>query len=656
MADLDFYIDIEDSSGAKLGSGPLQSVTGWQYVARMDRAGTIKFDISATDPQAEFVANRNIARAYALLDGTWQEIGAGVIDTIETVPGNEGRVRLSVSGLDLIRELSYRSVHNLQIADYVVPPFGYTHAGALALIEAYAPAGWTFTPAVSPDNDYVYGRFGGESVLAALVWLAEKTQTHFYRAAGRELVFTSQTSDAGVRAIQAFGDLAAETCAITSLARTVDTNGLLTRIYPYGSGQGRARLTLAATSRAAPTGYTLDAANNYIQHTAAHATYGLIDYPNIEFKDIGPVSNSDDDLEAAADMLFDVALEELTRRATLPTQETYTLTIEGCSQLLRPMQTIRLVYRDPDQGIDIDEDLIILEATWEVNTKGVRTSKLVVSTDDRWPESDASAAAERAVQGRLFMALPQLNANSYVMSYSKSVDATYNAEFRFRFGLEVAQLNQVTFEFQILSLEATVAGGASTSSGASSTSSSGASTTSTSGQGGATLNHSHDLEVTLQVASPAGTAVYWDDVVGLNTVTGSSGIETGPGTALRDTDHDHNIEHTHNIDHTHTFTPLLTYGIFRDSGGNTFALSDLEYSVDSSTWYSFTGGVNGYESLGSSWHKVDLTELLWDSTTLRPLNANNTLVIRKKAAAANKKATIDAQLSVRNTIQAVVYA
>lgn len=100
----------------------------------------------------------------------------------------------------------------------------------------------------------------------------------------------------------------------------------------------------------------------------------------------------------------------------------------------------------------------------------------------------------------------------------------------------------------------------------------------------------------------------------------------------------------------------MEYGIFRDSAGNTFALADLEYSVDNVAWYAFSAGVNGYEALGGAWHKVDLTALVANALTFRPLNANNTLLIRKKAAASSlKKATIDAQLSVRNIIQAIAY-
>lgn len=744
---VEFFVDIEDNSGNKLGGGPLASVRQWRYTARMDRAGEFSFLFAANDPQAAIVQPRRIARAKARINGAWVEVGAGVIDNIETVPGNDGRVNLSVSGMDLIRELGYRTVGTLEIGAGA----GATHADALTAIGALAPSGWTFTPAASPDNDYIYARYGGESVLGALVYLAERTQTHFYRSTNRTLVFTSAFSDSGVRAIQAQGDLAAEQCAIRSLRRTVDTHELLTRITPYGSGQGEARLTLAATSRSAPVGYTLNAASNYIENDTATSTYGLVNFPEIEFKEITPISNTDADLEAAADMLFDAALEELTRRSTLAEQETYSLSVAGCSQLLRPMQTIRLVYRDVNQSIDIDENLYILEATWEINQNQIQTTDMVVSSDDRWPVSDTSAAAERAVEGRVFTAHPQLNANSYVTAYTKNVDENEIAAFRFRFGAEVVNLQQVLFEFQILPFESTVRSVASDSA---TTSSGGSSTPTSSSGGGTSVSSSAGGGVVASSSSGGGSSVSSDSggsstpttsSGGSSTPTSSSGADvtfnsgTNIGTAhsvdttgsyfnnsgsmvdigggdhthqiLHDghthgltqpthihqvtptghthtvtiaahthtvtiashthtvtisnhthsvtlSDHTHSVtigNHTHTISiaaHTHTVSPVITtvYGIFRESAPNTYALADLDYQVNSGGWLNMEDDA---VSAGGGWYQLDLTSLVMSSTTFRPLQANNLLEIRSLTA--NKTATIDAQLSVRNTIQAIAY-
>ncbi len=92
---------------------------------------------------------------------------------------------------------------------------------------------------------------------------------------------------------------------------------------------------------------------------------------------------------------------------------------------------------------------------------------------------------------------------------------------------------------------------------------------------------------------------------------------------------------------------------FRDTAGNTFGLTDLEYSIDGSTWYDFTVSVNGFASLGDGWYRVDLTSLLQNSTTLRPTANNNAVQVRRKSTGAIKKAMIEAQINVRTIIQAI---
>lgn len=445
-----YRIDIENSSGTVQGSGPITSASFWESTAEMDRAGSFSFAMPAADGKASLIQERYVARCYALLNSTWTEIGAGVIDDISLDVGADGEAVLAVSGMGIARELSQRSVRNLELAS--AGTF-ITHSAAITAIDAYSPAGWTITPAGSPPNDNVYGRFAGESVLNALLRAAEKTRTHFYYAGDRTLVFADSFSDSGVRAIQARGDLAAGLAAITALRRIYDSYDLRTRIIPYGAGQGDTRLTLAAANRTPASGYSLDTANNYIENDTATATYGL-DEIALEFKDVGPVSNSDADVQAASNALYDAAYEWLRRYSQRG--EFYELALAECDTVLRPMQSIRVSYRDERQNIDIDTDLNILGATLRIDAEGLRTTRLTVGSLDRWPEDDTSVLVGRMQQGQMFQALPQLNANSYVTAYNKNIDDTETATVRFRFGDEVTQLQQVLFEFQLLPFESTV--------------------------------------------------------------------------------------------------------------------------------------------------------------------------------------------------------
>lgn len=474
------YIDIEDGSGTRLGSGPIVDAAFWESTARMDRAGQFAFTIPATIEKATLVQSERVARAYAIVGGVWTEVGAGPISKITRVRNADGKVDLAVTGDDLLRELTYRSVQGLKLYDGGLP---VSHAAALAAVAAYVPVGWTLTPDGGPPNDLVYGRFNGESVLAAIIKIADKSQNHFYRGVGRTVVYANAFTPSGIRAIQAGpDDLVAETCAVTRVREQIDTYDLITRIYPKGSGNGDVQLTLAATTRTAPTGYVLDTTNNYIEHTASAATYGRREQV-LEYREIGPISNTNADVEAAANALFDAALEELTRRSTELVQATYDLGIAGCSSLLRPMQSIRLVIDDAAAGMAVDADLNILEATWRITANEVQTTGLIVTNADRWPASDTDAIVGSMTQGQVYQALPQLNANSYVIGISKNVDPTETAIFRFRFGLEVVQIQQVTLDFQILPFESTVRTIAGATSGSGTIASNGPSVDSTNSAG-----------------------------------------------------------------------------------------------------------------------------------------------------------------------------
>ena len=684
---MSWRIDVLDSSGAVLGSGPITSATGWQSTTRMDRAGVFSFEMPASDSKASLLQPLRIVRCYATVNGAWVEIGAGVVERIETEIDDSGQAVLRVSGSDMLAELTTQSPLQVYIDGGFVPATA-THAQAVAGLAGWAP-GWTFTPDGTPPVNSLTGRWNYETTLQACVSLAAKCRNHFYATGFRTLAFASTWTASGVRAVQARGDLGAGTCAIAQLRAVEDGSEIITYLIPFGAGNADARLTMIPATATVPAGYTAPQVATWyraLTHTAATATYGTR-VRVVQFKDVTPISSTDADVQAAANALMDQAVRYLSTR--IAPQRFYSLAVSECPTVLRPLQTIRVVYRDVAQGISIDEDLLILEATTEVRADGPRTTGLLVATADRWPDSDSGAVVQRLTQAQLYEVAPQLNANSYVISYTKPVDDAETASFRFRFDSEVVQLTRLTFDFQLLPLESTVksvAGTAqTTNSGGSSapTSSSGGATTSSGGSSHTHTvndhthgvpNHQHNIQVTLgsTVTYPVGFGAAGTSGGLVSTVSGStfnlptnasSGATTsssgGGQTSSSEGSHTHTIgNHTHTVTiaaHTHDYTPTITaaYGIFRDSAGNTFGLTDLEYSVNGTTWYAFTVGVNGFASLGDGWYRVDLTSLLQNSSTLRPTANNNAVQVRRKSTGAIKKAMIEAQINVRTIIQAI---
>jgi hypothetical protein len=517
------WINIQTSAGVLQGDGPILTATNWQSVNRLDRAGQFNFDMAASDPHASVLAAKLVAKCYGIINSVVTELGAGIIDSISLKGGLDNEPMLTVSGDNLLRELTYRSVHNLVLKDtsdvapsYIdqVTPVGDVHnqvtpaesvtmasgdyiyygysqrfnnviltlgagknnnlatwttqyyngstggwtaltvtdgtdtggatwaksgtiaftkpddwaetlnAGqtlfwirmlvsaaldatdisavtvnveiaqdtddALDAIMALAPAGWTITHS---STSTVYAQFSGENLLEALIHVAEQTGEHFRLGTGKQVVWLETLSaTASVRAIRTGDPIALESntevCLVSDLQESAQSYDLITRIYPYGSGQGLAQVTLVKTDKAAPAGYTLSAANNYIKRDAAEVTYGQIDgvqvWSNIEQKQL--VAPYD---VLAANALFGVALKYLQTNSDI--QRSYSLSVVKLDVTLVPGNLVHLVWRravDSYVAVNIDRNLYVLETTTRVDESGVRTVALQVSTVDTWPPTD----------------------------------------------------------------------------------------------------------------------------------------------------------------------------------------------------------------------------------------------------------------------------
>jgi len=106
------WIYVTDSSGNRYGP-PILTATNWQSTRRLDRAGSFSFEMPAGDSRAAYLALKREVHAYAIVNDAVTEIGAGIIDEIQTIAGDPPMLR--VSGDDLLRELTYRTVGSLEL-------------------------------------------------------------------------------------------------------------------------------------------------------------------------------------------------------------------------------------------------------------------------------------------------------------------------------------------------------------------------------------------------------------------------------------------------------------------------------------------------------------------------------------------------------------
>ena len=286
----DFWIDIEDSAGVKQGSGPLRAA--WYEVERsLSRTGFFDFEVSPADPNIAALQVKRIAVCrYVDADGTEQVFGAGIVEEIDTRVDEEGLVRVIVSGPDISRELTHRSVRDLQVGD----SSGGDTDGPEQVI-AFSPAGWSVDSGATDAEVYV--RFDGQTVLAALVSLGEGIGEHWRLGAGREIEWL-QGMDAfapsGVRAVDHLPNPDAalgvpEVALVETVREIKESIDIVTRIYPRGAGNGSAIMRLESFVGSVPAGYTVNIAEGYIEDDAAVAAYGIIER-EIDFKDISPIS------------------------------------------------------------------------------------------------------------------------------------------------------------------------------------------------------------------------------------------------------------------------------------------------------------------------------------------------------------------------------
>jgi hypothetical protein len=561
---MQIFIDVETAAGAKLGQGPIITASGVSFSNEMDRAGQFGFTIPATDAQADLLSAKRKVRFWGVLSGALTELGDGVIDTVAYRADGEGHWWIDCSGFSGLIDLAGYTAWQLTLSNGTTgvpepPSYGIDLLRTYAVI--YSGALWTFnTYGVEPSVE-LYGQFQDESILRALGVLCERAGAHFRYDGSRNLTVFYEWEPSGVRAIQARGELPADACAIVgTIKKTVESGRIMTRILPRGAGNGQARLDLKACTRTAPVGYTLNKPNGFISNAAAVTAYGDIS-KFVEFKDIKPLSNTDADLAAAANALYDAALIELDR--SLASGIYYQVQLAGCQTLLKPGQTIRIDYHNTAAGIAINDDLYILKVTTQPTDRGMVTTSITVATVDQWLQSDTAAVTASMLQARTYQAHAQLNANAYVTSYKELLDDTVIAAFSFEFGDDVAQINQVLFTFDLLPFESTIksVGGTSTS-----TTSGGGGTSSTAADHthGVTLGaHTHTVAITAHTHTVTVAAHSHTVTVSNHTHTVSISAHTHTVTV---TDHTHTVSissHTHTVSissHDHGVTLQGTSG------------------------------------------------------------------------------------------------
>lgn len=641
-----FWIDVEDMDHNRVGEGPVINATRCRVRERLSQVGDFDFEVFATDPRVALLTPRRGVSIMGLVNGAVTYLGGGSIEDLRTHIDSDGTPMLSVKGPDLLRELV-----RILAGQYDLNGTGDTNVDSLLDLVTLTPLEWEYTRVgSSPDFS---ARLAYESIFQSMVSIAEKTGAQFRReeSAGEPRhVRWFYASDASDILATMHGDpdsirdnpLA---CLITDIDVMEDAYDLKTHVYAFGAGEGASQMTMVGAT-VWPDGttsidddyvfegqtYRHSAANNRIINITATESYPR-DEIALSFKDIAPLTNSTADVTAAANFLVTAAVEWL--HAHRQPLKSYKLRVAGLDAPLLVGQTLRVQarrFREGEKPINLDETLYVLEKETTIDSDGIRTSGLVVANMRRWPTTGGEIVARELASTKVLSAHPQSGPNVDTIPYREHIDDSHNATLWFWLGEETTTVQSVVVRVKVDPLRSTVrtVGG------------------SASVAVDVTLpNHQHNhtiigngvgaltYDIGFGSGGSAGGVRHNQNSTDYTWVTNSSG---GGGTASGTVDLSAAIS--------------ADYGVFDESGGNTYGATDLEWkTVDDAGWTPITvaddAGVTG-------WYQIDITANVSDTGTFRPTRAANNIQFRVIAASyADKSAQLTVQIERRTSIQSI---
>ena len=643
-------------------AGPVVQLVTFEARSKLSAAG----DWAATAPAGDLraasllLAGRT-ALAYRMTPDGVEFIGGGQITDVRTRIDANGALTLDVTGVDLLAEMAQVTAGYVESSD------------GEATLRAAMPAGWTI---VESDTLPVWtARYAHESVLAAWVRATERAGFRFRLAPSgstiRRMQLLNSTPDSGVRAYLVADPVAVEEvdtiCLLRNIEEAASVTDIVNRMYVYGAGNWETRLTLALATQwpngAAPGGgytdgagntFTVNLAESRLDCTSSQTAYG-VRAAAIQFADIAPLTNSTADMNSAANALLRAACLDMAARATA--QYAYRLEVAGPRSPVLPGDSIYVdaqKWVDGARPINIQRTLTVLDTTLRYRDGQIEHG-LTVATTERMPASDAGAVAS-AIQGAITMAaLPQASTTVDTICASDALDDEALATFRFWLGNEAGRIYQILMRYRVDPLRST------------------AKSLGGSVEGDITLaGHTHDVTIPAHdhdipdhqhrigvsqgsggrnVGLYTGGGLYYEGtdvgVVSLYTTSDSGATTSDSGGGSTPTSASGGGG-TFDVDLTSALT--LDYGIYEESGANTYGYSDLDWTCNGDAV------TETPTSLGSGWYSLDLTDYVVAADGVRPATAANAVTVAiKTASEAGKTCQVTVQIERRFSVQPIAY-
>lgn len=465
------FVEVLDASGNKVASQPITTAMQASITRELDGVGSINLSFPAEDYAAvsEITNERRLA-IYIWDDDTKagkRLLGSGIARQI-AFSKNAGSSVLVASGPDSLDELKRFNTWVAWLRDNTAVATIFANLVALA-------SGWTSETSGITGIDPLSIRLDGTSALAGLQALAKQTGIHFRLGEGLEVEGGAFGDDSGVRLIHA-GDRVSielydrhEIGLFERLVWQYDSEQVVNKIVPLGPGDFEAALTLKHSTRTTP--YTIQnmTVNGvtlyYLSDSTSITAFGTIEKV-MRAGGVAALSNSEADLENAANALYDVAANFLQRYSVR--QEVYSVTIRNIRQNLKPGQKARLQYEgfaydaegNPAKWVSLDGDYWILKVMERFDLSG-RVIDLQLSNVDI-PATDGA----RMVIGALdeikmenIVVKPYLSKDT-ISFPAEAIDSTHDVTFPLTFGEYTARINQVILRIWTRPFRANVTGAA----------------------------------------------------------------------------------------------------------------------------------------------------------------------------------------------------
>lgn len=567
--------DVYDAQGQRVGAGPLWSLTNATISRALDGAGSVTASAPGTEARAiDLISNERRIKIYGLQPGpvesmtSIRQIGTGIMRQVK-VRGSSSGWTLDADGPDSLDELKRKSVLLSRI-------YSNMTVGQIAS-DLAALAGWTVTTDAAYASKSLQARFDGVSVLRALQNLAEGQGIHLREGTtDRTLELGPFGQSSGLRLVNAAYapvEIAGndDIFLIENISVERSSEQMVNWLIPIGGGEGESAITLEHCTRTGPypvIPVTVGTKTLYaIADAASIALYGQIEKVGT-FKDINAISNSDADLEAAANALYDAAVAWLKRNCNRI--DSYRVSVRKVRKTLRPGDLVRLTFKGFIENADgvivnylnVDADLWVIKATERLTLEGIGLDLELSSVDQAMQDAAAVViGAIESIQMQQLRVQPYPSGGTFV--YRRELDATHTSVVPIEISNRVLYLNQCRLFIKSRPFRVT----AKAASASNVVTSSGGGSTQTSSAGGA---HRH-LVFKDQGIEFAAAAVSERDVLAAR-ADGTQTLTVGIITTADRSDvytYDASADHTHTINippHTHTVPALLIdYGIEDDT-------------------------------------------------------------------------------------------